>query len=76
MSQMGRAVSMTSLYVCSPSRVVVAELRQARAMGADLMVHYGHSCLVPIDTTTIAMLYVFVDIQIDIAHFLDTVRFV
>ena len=43
-------------------------------MGAQMMVHYGHSCLVPVDTTTIAMLYVFVDIQIDLVHFIDTVR--
>eukprot|EP00048_Salpingoeca_helianthica_P009007 m.129241 g.129241 ORF g.129241 m.129241 type:complete len:438 (+) comp14751_c0_seq6:18-1331(+) len=46
----------------------------ARALGADLLVHYGHSCLVPIDTTTMAMLYVFVDITIDTAHFVDTVK--
>eukprot|EP00042_Codosiga_hollandica_P049738 m.583017 g.583017 ORF g.583017 m.583017 type:complete len:392 (+) comp57949_c0_seq39:202-1377(+) len=47
----------------------------ARALGAELMIHYGHSCLVPIDTTTIAMLYVFVDIQIDLSHWIETVRF-
>nr|XP_022336826.1 2-(3-amino-3-carboxypropyl)histidine synthase subunit 1-like [Crassostrea virginica] len=47
----------------------------ARALGADLMVHYGHSCLVPIDQTGgIHMLYVFVDIKIDTMHFLDTIR--
>ncbi|XP_054649979.1 2-(3-amino-3-carboxypropyl)histidine synthase subunit 1 isoform X3 [Dunckerocampus dactyliophorus] len=47
----------------------------ARALGADFMVHYGHSCLVPIDSTAgIKMLYVFVDIQMDNAHFLDTVK--
>lgn len=47
----------------------------ARALGADLMVHYGHSCLVPINITSdINMLYVFVDIEIDTAHFVDTVR--
>lgn len=47
----------------------------ARALGADLMVHYGHSCLVPIDQTGgIQMLYVFVDIKIDTMHFLDTIR--
>ncbi|XP_030848155.1 2-(3-amino-3-carboxypropyl)histidine synthase subunit 1 [Strongylocentrotus purpuratus] len=47
----------------------------ARALGADLMVHYGHSCLVPINITSdINMLYVFVDIQIDTAHFIDTIR--
>ncbi|XP_035241594.1 2-(3-amino-3-carboxypropyl)histidine synthase subunit 1 [Anguilla anguilla] len=48
----------------------------ARALGADFMVHYGHSCLIPIDSTAgIKMLYVFVDIQLDTAHFLDTVRY-
>ncbi|XP_033747995.1 2-(3-amino-3-carboxypropyl)histidine synthase subunit 1-like [Pecten maximus] len=47
----------------------------ARALGAELMIHYGHSCLVPIDRTDgIQMLYVFVDIKIDTAHFLDTIR--
>lgn len=46
----------------------------ARALGADLMVHYGHSCLVPIDATTIKMLYVFVDIKIDNQHVIDTLR--
>ncbi len=46
----------------------------ARALGADFMVHYGHSCLVPIDTTLIKMLYVFVDIQIDSQHVIDTLR--
>lgn len=40
----------------------------ALALGADFMVHYGHSCLIPIDVTTIKMLYVFVDIAIDVTH--------
>ena len=46
----------------------------ARALGADMMVHYGHSCLVPIDTTTIKMLYVFVDIKIDNQHVIDVLK--
>ncbi|KNC84394.1 hypothetical protein SARC_03387 [Sphaeroforma arctica JP610] len=46
----------------------------ARSLGCDFMIHYGHSCLVPIDTTLIRMLYVFVDIQIDIKHFVDSVK--
>ena len=46
----------------------------ARALGAELMVHYGHSCLVPISTTLIKMLYVFVDIRIDNQHVIDTVK--
>ncbi len=40
----------------------------ATALGADFMVHYGHSCLVPITTTTLKMLYVFVEISFDPAH--------
>ena len=46
----------------------------ARALGADFMVHYGHSCLIPIDATLIRMLYVFVDIKIDNQHVCDTLR--
>ncbi|KAF6040259.1 DPH1 [Bugula neritina] len=48
----------------------------AKAMACDLMIHYGHSCLVPIDKTEgINMLYVFVDIKIDTAHFIDTLLY-
>ncbi|CAG5135786.1 unnamed protein product [Candidula unifasciata] len=48
----------------------------AKALGADLMVHYGHSCLIPIDQTEgIQMLYVFVDIKIDTVHFIETLKF-
>ena len=47
----------------------------ARALGTDLIIHYGHSCLVPVDTMSdIHMLYVFVDIQIDNVHVIDTIR--
>lgn len=47
----------------------------ARALGTDFIIHYGHSCLVPVDTMSdIHMLYVFVDIQIDNVHVIDTIR--
>ena len=46
----------------------------ARALKADLLVHYGHSCLVPVDVTTIPCLYIFVDIKIDIQHFVDSIK--
>ena len=46
----------------------------AKALGADLLVHYGHSCLVPVDSTNIPCLYIFVDIKIDAQHFMDTLR--
>lgn len=41
----------------------------ASALGADFLVHYGHSCLVPVDVTHLPCLYVFVDIQMDLEHF-------
>lgn len=62
----------------------------AVALGCDMLVHYGHSCLgmscqirgvcrlnwilVPIDQTSIKTLYVFVEIAIDSAHLADTIR--
>lgn len=47
----------------------------AKALGADLLVHYGHSCLIPIDQTVgIKVLYIFVDIKIDAMHFIDSVK--
>ncbi|CAD7081263.1 unnamed protein product [Hermetia illucens] len=47
----------------------------AKALGADLLVHYGHSCLIPVDQTdSIKVLYVFVDIKIDPLHFVESVK--
>lgn len=46
----------------------------ASALGVDLLIHYGHSCLVPVDTTTIPCLYVFVDILIDVDLFVSTLK--
>ena len=43
----------------------------AQALGANLLVHYGHSCLVPLQHTTIPCLYVFVEIQMDVPHMVD-----
>lgn len=42
----------------------------ASALSADLLVHYGHSCLVPVSSTVIPTLYVFVHIAFDISHLL------
>ncbi|KAF5397329.1 Diphthamide biosynthesis protein 1 [Paragonimus heterotremus] len=44
----------------------------ANALGIDLLIHYGHSCLVPIESPHV--LYVFVDIGIDLAHFVDSLK--
>ncbi|KAE9375910.1 hypothetical protein N431DRAFT_333137 [Stipitochalara longipes BDJ] len=46
----------------------------ARALGCDLLVHYAHSCLIPVDVTKIKTLYVFVDISIDTIHLLSTLE--
>jgi 2-(3-amino-3-carboxypropyl)histidine synthase len=46
----------------------------ARAMGCDLLVHYAHSCLIPVDVTKIKTLYVFVDISIDTSHLLASLE--
>ena len=46
----------------------------ARALGCDLLVHYAHSCLIPVDVTTIKTLYIFVDIGIDTSHMIATLE--
>ncbi|KAI6205069.1 hypothetical protein M3Y94_00750800 [Aphelenchoides besseyi] len=47
----------------------------AKALGCDLLVHYGHSCLVPIqDTVGIHMLYIFVNINVNLSHFIDSIE--
>ncbi|MFH4977528.1 hypothetical protein AB6A40_004237 [Gnathostoma spinigerum] len=47
----------------------------ARALGCDLLIHYGHSCLVPIQNTVgINMLYVFVNIEMDLSHFVGILK--
>eukprot|EP00737_Agarophyton_chilense_P001603 gb/GEZJ01001801.1/.p1 GENE.gb/GEZJ01001801.1/~~gb/GEZJ01001801.1/.p1 ORF type:complete len:335 (-),score=31.48 gb/GEZJ01001801.1/:2035-3039(-) len=40
----------------------------ARALDCQLLVHYGHSCLVPVQHTVVPALYVFVHIAFDPAH--------
>lgn len=46
----------------------------SQALGMDFLVHYGHSCIVPVDQTTVTMLYIHVEIKIDVAHLIETVR--
>lgn len=46
----------------------------AKALGADLLVHYGHSCLVPVQKCVIPMLYVFVHIRFDASHLLRCLK--
>ena len=46
----------------------------ATALGCDFLVHYGHSCLVPVSMTTCKTLYVFVDILFDEEHVVQSIR--
>lgn len=42
-------------------------------LGANLLVHYGHSCLVPINITRVKVVYVFVEIFFDSKHLVDCI---
>lgn len=46
----------------------------ARALDCDFVVHYAHSCLVPIDVTAIKILYIFVTISVDEDHIMKTLK--
>ncbi|XP_010266635.1 PREDICTED: diphthamide biosynthesis protein 1 [Nelumbo nucifera] len=46
----------------------------ATALNVDLLIHYGHSCLIPIDSTKVPSLYVFVEIKIDVDRLINTIR--
>ena len=45
----------------------------ADELGADFLIHYGHSCLGPISETCVKCMYVFVDVFIDSDHLLKTI---
>ena len=46
----------------------------SKQLNCDFIVHYGHSCLVPISQMEIAnTLYVFVEIAIDIDHLVESI---
>nr|NVI71064.1 putative diphthamide biosynthesis protein 1 [Cucujiformia] len=47
----------------------------AKSLGVELLIHYGHSCLVPVDHMGgLKVLYIFVDIKIDPLHFIETIK--
>ena len=46
----------------------------AAALGVDFLVHFGHSCLVPVDQTVVKTMYVLVRIHWDIDHLIETVK--
>jgi 2-(3-amino-3-carboxypropyl)histidine synthase len=45
----------------------------ARKLGVELLVHYGHSCLVPITETVVNVLYIFVNIKLDAKPLIETI---
>ena len=47
--------------------------RSASSLGCDFLIHYGHSCLVPVDCCRIKTMYVFVDIAFDPSHLVATI---
>lgn len=48
--------------------------RTAASLGCQLLVHYGHSCLVPMPHTKIPCLYVFVEVEFDIDHMIECLK--
>lgn len=47
----------------------------SKSLECDFIIHYGHSCLVPITETVVKTMYVFVDIEVDLEHLIKTVEF-
>jgi 2-(3-amino-3-carboxypropyl)histidine synthase len=47
----------------------------SKSLECDFIIHYGHSCLVPITETCVKTMYVFVDIEIDLDHLVKTIEF-
>ncbi|EJW03648.1 diphthamide biosynthesis enzyme Dph1/Dph2 domain-containing protein [Edhazardia aedis USNM 41457] len=46
----------------------------AYKLNCDILVHFGHSCLVPMNLCKVRCLYVFVDIYIDIEHAIKMIK--
>jgi 2-(3-amino-3-carboxypropyl)histidine synthase len=47
----------------------------SKALGCDFIIHYGHSCLIPITESCVKTMYVFVDIHIDLEHLVNTIEY-
>lgn len=46
----------------------------ALKVSADLLVHYGHSCLVPVSETKVRTMYVFVGIHFNPTHLIESLK--
>jgi 2-(3-amino-3-carboxypropyl)histidine synthase len=45
-----------------------------RSQGIDLLVHFGHSCLVPVDQTVVQTMYIAVTMKYDYEHLISTIK--
>lgn len=45
-----------------------------KSIKSDLLLHYGHSCLIPVTEMSTRVLYIFVDIKIDIDHLYELIN--
>lgn len=43
-------------------------------LGVDLLLHYGHSCLVPVTSSLVKIMYIFVDIMVDIDNCVEIIN--
>lgn len=48
--------------------------KTAFELKCDLLIHFGHSCLIPINECKVKVLYIFVDIVFDINNLKDTIE--
>ncbi|KAI4835863.1 diphthamide biosynthesis protein 1 [Plasmodium brasilianum] len=46
----------------------------SKKLKCDLLIHYGHSCLIPLTVTNIRCIYVFVDIKLNCTHLIETIK--
>lgn len=46
-----------------------------RSQGIDLLVHFGHSCLIPVDQTVVQTMYIGVTMKFDYDHLIETIKF-
>ena len=46
----------------------------AKGLGCDLLIHYGHSCLIPVTHTMIPCVYVFVEIEVQVHHIVEIIQ--
>ena len=46
-----------------------------RSQGIDLLVHFGHSCLIPVDQTVVQTMYIPVTMRFDHEHLIETIKY-